>query len=89
MIAIEEEFDWIGTTVRSTAKNTLATHEDEIDKRAFLLAELGVPKKEAEARLKANLAWEFERLGKAKVTKRVSALVTAAYRRAGLGKKKR
>ena len=89
MIAIEEEFEWIGTTVRSNPGNTVSTHEDEIDKRAFLLAKLGVPRKEAEARLKAKLAWEFERVGKAKVTKRVAALVTAAYKRAGLGKKKR
>ncbi len=89
MIAIENEFDWIGTVTRTSAEQTRATREDEIDHRAFLLAKLGYPKKVAEQRLKANLAWEYERLGKAKTAKRVVALVGAAYKRAGVVKKKK
>ena len=83
----EEEFGWIGTTTRSTKKGTQATREDEVDKRAFLMARLGYPKKFTEARLKAYLHWEYENLGKARVQKRVGSLVSAAYKRAGRSSK--
>ena len=60
----DEEFEWLGTTMRSTAANTRTTRENEISHRAFILAKLGYSKKRAEQRLKANLAWEYEQLGK-------------------------
>jgi len=85
----DAEYEWIGTTTRSTPDATRATREDEISQRAALLARLGYPKKHAEARLKANLAWEYERLGSASVGKRVGALVTASYKRAGVSTKRR
>lgn len=89
MDAIENEFEWIGSTARTSLDNTRAVREDEIDKRAFLLARLGYPKKHAEERLRANLAWEYERVGKPRLQKRVGAIVSAAYKRAGVSGKKR
>ena len=85
---LDPDFEWIGTTTRSSAANTKATREDEISHRAFLMARLGFPKKVTEQRLSQNLAWEYERVGRATVDKRVGALVGAAYKRAGIGRKK-
>jgi hypothetical protein len=84
----DKDFNWIGTCVRSTKKGTRKTHEDEIDQRAFLMARLGYSKKFTEHRLKAYLNWEYEGLGKASTHKRVGTLVNAAYKRAGIGKRK-
>jgi hypothetical protein len=76
-------FDWMGSRVRATPQNTAQTRDAEITARAGLLARLGVPKKQAEKRLKALVSWEHEQLGKALVQKRLAALVAHAYKRAG------
>jgi hypothetical protein len=71
---------------------TANTRDSEIRRRAAMLAHLGYSQARTEARLKANVQWEHERLGKATVLKRVTALVAEEYARAGLGgerKKKR
>ena len=78
---------WMGSTVRQSPATTLAAHEQQIQKRAYLYARLGLPKKTAEQKLTAALAWEFERVGKPAVAKKVSGLVSAAYKLAGPGKK--
>ena len=75
--------DWMNTTEVSDPKGVKDAWENEISDRAFLLARLGYPKKKTEKRLKANLTWEFERVGSASTLKRVKALVNEAYRRAG------
>ena len=82
------DFEWMKTTNRTTPATTLSTREDEVFYRARLLARLGFSKKAAEQRLKAKVAWEYEGLGKARVLKRVGGLVTEAYRREGLIKRK-
>ena len=77
------DFDWMQSPSFPVRKDaTRSTREDEIYARAHLLARLGVPKKEAERRIKAKLAWEYERLGKPIISKRVSSVVSAAYKRA-------
>ena len=81
--------DWLGSAVRQRDASTRATREDEIDARAFILARLGYPKKYATARLRANLEWEYEGLGAPVISKRVTALINAAYQRAGKGGTKR
>ena len=71
---------------------TATTRDSEIRRRAAVLAHLGYSQAKAEARLRANVQWEHERLGKATVLKRIAALVAEEYVRAGLGaapKKKR
>ena len=85
----DPDFEWIGTTTRNTPASTRATREDEVSHRAFLFARLGYPKKLAESRLRSYLAWEYERIGKPVIDKRVGPLVTAAYKRAGVGAKKK
>lgn len=76
-------FSWMGSTVNQRDTATKETRESEISRRAEMMANLGVPKKTAEKRLKAYLAWEYERLGTPGIAKRVAALVSAAYKRAG------
>jgi hypothetical protein len=77
-------FDWMDAKPRDGAVNTTATREDEILARATLLARLGYTKKRIEARVKQNLAWEYEQVGAPIVAKRVAALITEGCRRAGL-----
>lgn len=86
---LDPDFEWIGTTMRSTKAVTRATHEDEVSQRAFLFARLGYPKKLAESRLRSYLTWEYESIGKPAISKRIGALVTAAYKRAGISAKKK
>lgn len=85
----DPDFEWIGTTMRSTPASTRATREDEVSHRAFLFARLGYPKKLAESRLRSYLTWEYECVGKPVIDKRIGALVTAAYKRAGVATKKK
>jgi hypothetical protein len=80
-------FVWIGSTVREDAAKARTVSETELEGRAFTMANLGWPKKHAEQRLRKNLAWEYERVGKPAADKRVPALVTAAFKRAGRAKK--
>ncbi len=75
-------FDWMSVKPRNG--NPSAAREDEVLARATLLAKLGYSKKRIEARVKQNLAWEYERVGTPVVAKRVGALVTEACRRAGV-----
>ncbi|MBI5509144.1 MAG: hypothetical protein HY903_10360 [Deltaproteobacteria bacterium] len=80
------EFDLIDfpRTPQPKTPATARTRDEEIRRRAAILAHLGYPQAKAEARLKANLQWEYERLGKAAVLKRVATLVGEEYARAGV-----
>jgi hypothetical protein len=78
------EFDWMTTKPVKRKKRTAETREDELMSRAYVLARLGYAKKRIEARLKQNLAWEYEKLGAPVVQKRLAAAVSEACRRAGL-----
>jgi hypothetical protein len=64
------------------------TRDNEVRRRAALLASLGFSKARAEARLRQNFVWEHERLGKPAILKRLAALVAEAYQQAGVTKKK-
>jgi hypothetical protein len=88
------EFDPIDfpRSPRRSQAATAETRDDEIRRRAAILAHLSYPQAKAEARVRANVQWEHARLGKATVLKRIAALVAEEYARAGLGterKKKR
>lgn len=84
------EFEWMeAPRVRRTTERTAETRDDEIKRRATLFARLGVPKAEAQKRLISYLTWEYERVGKPAAIKRLPALVTEAYSRAGVGGRKK
>lgn len=84
------EFDWMQSQAASKRPGaTDATHDDEVKRRATLLAFLGVSKAVAVKRLTAYLTWEYERVGKPSVVKRVPSLVTHAYERAGISSRKK
>jgi len=83
----DDQFEWLGTTTRTAGATTRQTREDELARRAYMLASLGYPKKRAQQRLEQNLTWEYDGLGKPVVSKRVGPAVTAAYKRVGPGKR--
>ena len=76
-------FDWLESTPRLKTTREATCRESEIATRAFLLARLGYSKKEATRRMKDNVSWEYEGLGKPRINSRINALVNDAYRRAG------
>jgi hypothetical protein len=56
----------------------------ELEERAALLCRLGYPKRQARARLGANVAWDFEiGAGDAPAAKEIDAVVDAVYKRGG------
>ncbi len=77
-------FDWMQSTPPPAREHvTLSTRKDELAARAGLLARLGYGRQHTEARLLANLAWEYEGLGKAKIEKRLGEIIDEAYVKAG------
>ena len=78
------QFPWMDSKPTTRPGSTAATRDDEVRRRAKLLAGLGYTRAAAEKRLRANVEWEHERLGKASVLGRLPALVAEAYQRAGV-----
>ena len=80
------EFDLIDfpRSRRHDVAHTAATRDSDIRRRAAMLAHLGFSQARAESRLKANVQWEYDGVGKATVLKRLSALVAEEYARAGV-----
>ena len=79
-------FPWLQiTTSNSLRKAQQAKAMDmfrqEIKKRASLLLHLGWTQKDATARCKANLSWEFELHGKPPIAGEIDALVGEVFRR--------
>jgi hypothetical protein len=62
-----------------------AMYREELEQRAALFFRLGYPAKTAKARLRANVAWDFEMHGKARHEKDIDKIVDAVYRRGGGG----
>ncbi len=84
------DFDWMQSRpARRRPGATDAACNDEVLRRASLLAYLGVPKADAVRRVTARLTWEYERIGIPSVVKRVPSLVAHAYERAGISKRKK
>ena len=88
------EFDLIDFphSPRQPLAKTVVTRDSEIRRRAAIMAHLGYAQSRTEARLKANLQWEYELVGKAMVAKKIATIVAEEYARAGLAaerKKKR
>ena len=84
---IMSDFDWMQTPqFRRRPKATQETRDSEIQRRAAIMANMGFPRAKAEKRLKAYAKWEYERVGKPSIMKRIPGIVTQAYQRAGQGK---
>ncbi len=60
-------------------------YREELEDRACLLYRLGYPAKATKARLRANVAWDFEMHGKFRHEKDIDKIVDAVYRRGGGG----
>ncbi len=56
-------------------------YRTELAERAALLCRLGYPREQAAARLRANVAWDFETAGtgSAPTAKDIDAVIAAAY----------
>lgn len=67
------------------AAKARAMYEGELADRAALLLRLGFNKKDVLARLKANVAWDFELHGKPAHEARVKAIVDRVFERRGVG----
>jgi hypothetical protein len=79
------EFDWMEPRrAAPDPQKTLATRHDEIRVRARLFAALGYARARAEQRLRQNLLWECERLGRPRALADVPELVKSAYELAGV-----
>ncbi len=78
-----DEFDWMDSRTARRTRNSEEVRADEVTRRATLLAHLGYSEATALARLRANLEWEYESMGKATVAKKLGALIGDAYKRAG------
>lgn len=80
------DFDLIDfpESTRHSREATALSCDREIRRRAAMLAHLGFQQPRAEARLKAYVAWEYERVGKPLVAKRIEKLVAEEYVRAGV-----
>jgi len=55
--------------------------KQELEDRAALLHRLGYSKAHAKARLRANLAWDYELAGKPRQERDVDKIVDAVYKR--------
>lgn len=90
---VMSEFDWLDSHVRASpaqqAQTARAWREQEIVAGAMLLARLGYSRDYATARMRGNVDWEYDRLGAASISKRISTLVGEAYDRLGVGGKKK
>ncbi len=78
-------FDWLHPK-RVAPRGRSAMYRRELEERAALLYRLGFPKRQARARLAANVAWDFEvgGGGSAPPVKEIDAVVDAIYQRGGL-----
>lgn len=84
------EFDWMETPPPTPRKKiALETRSDEIFARAGLFARLGYDQGDAVARLRANTAWEHDRIGTARVSKKIESIVAEAFKMAGRGGKRK
>lgn len=57
--------------------------KQELEDRAALLHRLGYSKAQAKARLRANVAWDYEMHGKAKHDKEIDKIVDNVFKRGG------
>jgi hypothetical protein len=55
----------------------------DLEARAALLYRLGYPAARTKARLRANLAWDFELHGRPKLEREIDKIVDVVYRRGG------
>ena len=82
-------FDWMTpttpprkTTSGSDRRGEMLRHD--LEERASLLFRLGFSRKRCQARLKANLAWDFELSGRPPSATEIDRVVDAVYRRGGI-----
>lgn len=70
---------------RGTARAN-AMYEAELAEKAALLQRLGHSLEQTQARLRANIEWDFEMNGgRAAVVARINAIAKAVYQRRGVG----
>ncbi len=82
------DFEWLEPTPkRAGPDKAVEMRSGELAARAALLARLGYSREDATARLQARVGWEYERLGAAKVAKKVEAIVKQAFEHQGAGQK--
>ncbi len=78
-------FDWLDVKrPHYTKEKRHAMYRHELEERAALLHRLGYSRKQAQSRLRANVAWDFELHGKPKHAVDVDQIVEAVYRRGGV-----
>ena len=82
-------FDWMTPTrpprkpiTNSERRGEMLRHD--LEERASLLYRLGFSQKRCKARLKANLAWDFELHGQPPPATEIDRVVDAVYRRGGI-----
>lgn len=83
-------FDWMETKRNPAAANAqkerrAAMYRLELEERAALLQRLGHGKEEARARLRANLAWDFERGDSPVAPAQVDAILDKVFGKATAG----
>src|SRR2546421_12717698 len=81
-----EPFEWWQTRrppPAASAKAREAMYLAELRERAALLRRLNYSREEARARLRANLAWDFELSGTPGFAGKIDGIVDEVYRRGG------
>ena len=77
-------FDWlIPSPRRNFNQRRDEMYRRELEERAGLLYRLGYSAVRAKARLRANVAWDFELHGRPRHAAEIDKIVDAVYRRGG------
>jgi hypothetical protein len=84
-------FDWMKAwrnpdAVKAQRPRREAMYRTELEDRAALLQRLGYAKEQVRVRLRANLAWDFERGGSPLSSAEVDAIVDKVFANAGGGR---
>lgn len=80
-------FDWMTPTATPDKPHAARRAEmlrHDLEERAALLYRLGYSQKRCKARLKANVAWDFELSGRAPAAAEIDRVVDAVYKRGGI-----